>query len=161
MSVKTKDRHLSRSECLNDSRKLVQQILILVRPAISNEDGSFVKAGILGSGQAFQMFGNDMFNCAKRIHGNCYQAVDIYIKTQEDLDKRNQYFKTALEYCDSIMRLLDLCIFLYAKKNKRKMRSFSYVAKLTKEVKTSIYERMNLDNMILQNIQEKKNKRRS
>jgi len=39
------------------------------------------------------------------------------------------------------------------------MRSFLYVAELTKSIKDSIYERMNLDNMILQHIQEKKMKR--
>lgn len=40
MSVKKKDRHLSRSECLNKARKLVQQTLILTRPAITNDDGA-------------------------------------------------------------------------------------------------------------------------
>ena len=161
MSVKKKDRHLSRSECLNKARKLVQQVMILTRPAIPNEDGTVTKPGILGAGQPYYAFGIDLFNCAKQIHANCYQAVDIYIKDQETLDTRNEFFKKAIEYCDCIMRLLDLCIFQYTQKNKRKMRSFSYVAELTRSVKMSIYERMNLDNMILQHIQEKKKKRAS
>lgn len=159
MSVKKKDRHLSRSECLNKARKLVQQTLILTRPAITNDDGSITKAGILGSGQPYYAFGIDLFNSAKAIHANCYQAVDIYIKDQKTLNSRNEFFKKALSYCDSILRLLDLCIFQYGQTNKKKMRSFLYVAELTKSIKDSIYERMNLDNMILQHIQEKKKKR--
>ena len=159
MSVKKKDRHLSRSECLNRSRKLVQQTLILTRPVIVNDDGTTTKPGILGSGQPYYAFGIDLFNNAKAIHANCYQAVDIYIKDQESLDTRNKFFKKALNYCDSVLRLLDLCIFQYGQTNQKKMRSFLFVAQLTKSIKDSIYERMNLDNMILQHIQEKKMKR--
>ncbi len=161
MSVKKKDRHLSRSECLNRARKLVQQTLILTRPAITNDDGSTIKPGILGYGQPYYAFGVDLFNNAKAIHANCYQAVDIYIKDQITLNSRNEFFKRALNYCDSILRLLDLCIFQYGQSSKKKMRSFQYVAELTKSIKDSIYERMNLDNMILQHIQEKKMKRAS
>lgn len=156
MSVKKKDRHLSKSECLNRARNLVLQVMSLTRPVIQNDDGSVIKAGILGTGQSYSAFGADLLHSAKSVHANCYQAVDIYIKTKEDLDKRNEYFKKAISYCDSILRLLDLCIFQYARNNKRKMRSFAFVAKLTKDVKSSIKERMNLDNMILQNIEKKK-----
>ena len=159
MSVKKKDRHLSRSECLNRARKLVLQVMILTRPAIQNDDGTITKPGILGTPIEFQSFGNDLLRCAKGVHGQCYQAVDIYIKTQDDLDKRNKHFKLAIEYCDSILRLLDLCIFQYAKNNKRKKRSFAFVALLTKNVKDGIYQRMNLDNMILQHIQERQKRR--
>ncbi len=161
MSVKKKDRHLSRSECLNRARILVHQVMILTRPMIINDDGTKTKPGILGDGQAFQSFGSDLLRSAKAIHAYCYRGVDIYIKTKEDLDKRNEYFKKAIEQCDSILRLLDLCIFQYARKNKRKMRSFAYVCQLSKNVKSGIQERMNLDNMILQHIEEKKKKRNS
>lgn len=159
MSVKKKDRHLSRSECLNRARKLVQQVMILTRPLIQNEDGTQTKPGILGAGQPYYAFGIDLFNSAKAVHSYCYQGVEIYIKDQETLNSRNEYFKKAIQYCDSMMRLLDLCIFQYARTNKRKMRSFVYVASLIKDVKDCLYQRMNLDNMILQNIQEKKMKR--
>ena len=159
MSVKKKDRHLSRSECLNRARKLVLQVMILVRPIIQNDDGSVTKPGILGTPMAFQSFGNDILKCAKNVHAECYQAVEIYIKTPEDLNNRNSHFKQAIEYCDSILRLLDLCIFQYARNNKRKRKSFAFVAFLAKNVKDGIYQRMNLDNMILQHIQERAKRR--
>ena len=55
MSVKKKDRHLSRSECLNRARILTHQIMILTRPRIVNDDGTEIKAGILGIDKLFYL----------------------------------------------------------------------------------------------------------
>lgn len=159
MSVKKKDRHLSRSECLNLARKLVMQVMIITRPAIQEDDGKIIKPGILGTGQAFSAFGADLLRSSKAVHANCYQAVQIYIKDAETLSKRNEFFKHALDQCDSILRQLDLCIYQYARNNKKKRKSFAYVAQLTKDMKDGIYTRMNLDNLILQHMLEKKKKR--
>lgn len=159
MSVKKKDRHLSRSECLNLARKLVMQVMTITRPAIQNDDGKVIKPGILGTGQAFAAFGADLLRSSKAVHANCYQAVQIYIKDAETLQQRNEFFKKAIEQCDSMLRQLDLCIFQYARKNKKKRKSFGYVAKLVHDTKQGIYIRMNLDNLILQHIQEKKRMR--
>lgn len=159
MSVKKKDRHLSRSDCLNLARKLVSQVMTLTRPAVENDDGTVTKPGILGTGQAFSAFGADLLRSAKAVHANCYQAVDIYIKDAETLTRRNEFFKKAIDQCDSILRQIDLCIYQYARHNKKKRKSFKFVAKLTHIMKDGIYTRMNLDNLILQHIQEKKKKR--
>ena len=159
MSVKKKDRHLSRSECLNLARKLVMQVMTITRPEIKNDDGKVIKPGILGTGQAFAAFGADLLRSSKAVHANCYQAVQIYIKDAETLRQRNEFFKKAIEQCDSMLRQLDLCIFQYARKNKKKQKSFGYVAKLVHDMKQGIYTRMNLDNLILQHIQEKKRMR--
>lgn len=159
MSVKKKDRHLSRSECLNLARNLTMQVMTITRPAIQTDDGKIIKPGILGTGQAFTAFGADLLRSAKAVHANCYQAVQIYIKDAETLRQRNEFFKKAIEQCDSMLRQLDLCIFQYARKNKKKRKSFAYVAKLVFDAKQGMYTRMNLDNLILQHIQEKKRKR--
>ena len=161
MSVKKKDRHLSRSECLNLARNLVMQVMTITRPAIKNDDGKVIKPGILGTGQAFAAFGADLLRSSKAVHANCYQAVQIYIKDAETLKQRNEFFKKAIEQCDSMLRQLDLCIFQYARKNKKKRKSFGYVAKLVHDMKQGIYIRMNLDNLILQHIQEKKKRMRT
>ncbi len=114
MSVKKKDRHISKSECLNQTRVLIQFIMVLTRPRIDHDDGTTTKPGILGEGQPYIAFGADLFKCGKAIHANCYQALEIYLKDEDTLESRRKYFKTAIEYCDSIMRLIDLCIFQYA-----------------------------------------------
>lgn len=161
MAVKKADRHKSRSECLEKSRKLVVQALSLTRPAMENDDGSHIKPGPLGYGQPFYAFGNDIMSCAKKVHAECYKATEIYIKEKEDMDKRNEYFHKALEYCDSILRQLDLCIFAYAQNNKKKRKSFYYMARLTNDQKSSIYDRMNLDTFIVKDIQAKRQAKKS
>ena len=138
MSVKKKDRHLSRSECLNLARKLVIQVMIVTRPEIKNDDGTVIRPGILGTGQAFAAFGADLLRSSKAVHANCYQAVQIYIKDAETLHERNEFFKKAIEQCDSMLRQLDLCIFQYARKNKKKRKSFAFVAKLVYDMKKGI-----------------------
>lgn len=135
------------------------QTMILTRPAIQNDDGTVIKPGILGAGQAFTAFGADLLRSAKAVHANCYQAVQIYIEDADTLKKRNEYFKKALEQCDSMLRQLDLCIYQYARKNKKKRKSFVFVAKLVRDAKDGIHIRMNLDSLILQHIQEKKRMR--
>jgi len=135
--------------------------MILTRPALEHDGGSRTKPGILGYGQPYTAFGADLFRTAERIHANCYQANSIFIKCKADMDKRNEYFKTAIDLCDSILRILDLCIYQYALNNKKKRKSFNYVAKLTWELKKCIYERKRLDNFILQGIQSKEKKRKA
>lgn len=151
MSVKVKDRHVSKQECLGLSRNLVSQILILVRPREFDKDGKQIqKPGILGEGQPLQAFGLDILRCGKAIHANCYQACDIYLKDKETLKQRTEFHKEAIKYCDSILRQLDLCIFEYGKNNKKKRHSFEYVARLTYKVKRSLQDRLNRDVLIYQ-----------
>lgn len=133
--------------------------MTVTRPYIENDDGTHMKPGILGTGQAYYAFGIDLLRSAKAVHANCYQAVDIYIKDAETLAARNEFFKKAIEQCDSMLRQLDLCIYQYARKNKKKRRSLGFVCKLIFDMKNGIYTRMNLDNLILQNMQGKKRKR--
>lgn len=82
MSVKTKDRHKSKRECLQKSRELVNYILVLTRPREFDEFGKQVKKpGLLGEGQPFQAFGLDIIKCGKGIHAACYQASEIYLNS--------------------------------------------------------------------------------
>lgn len=151
MPVKVKDRHVSKQECLGLSRKLISQILILTRPREFNQDGKQIqKPGVLGEGQPLQAFGLDILRCGKAIHANCYQACEIYLKNEETLNKRTMYHKEAIKYCDSILRQLDLCIFEYGKNSKKKRKSFEYVARLTYNMKHSLQDRLNRDNLIYQ-----------
>lgn len=149
MSVKTKDRHVSKQECLGLSRILVQQILIITRPREFDKDGKQIhKPGLLGEGQPLQAFGIDLLKCGKAIHAYCYQACKIYLKDKQTLDKRTMLHKQAIEQCDSILRQLDLCIFEYANKSKKKRKSFEYIARLTRNVKHSLQDRLNRDDLI-------------
>jgi hypothetical protein len=51
MSVKKKDRHISKRECLERSRELVSYLMILTRGREFNKDGKQIqKPGILGEG---------------------------------------------------------------------------------------------------------------
>lgn len=149
MSVKTKDRHVSKQECLGLSRILVQQILIITRPREFDQDGKQIcKPGILGEGQPLHAFGLDLLKCGKAIHACCYQANKIYLKNKQTLDERTALHKKAIEYCDSILRQLDLCIFTYAQKSKKKRKSFNYVIQLTYKTKRSLQDRLNRDDLI-------------
>lgn len=149
MSVKTKDRHVSKQECLGLSRVLVQQILIITRPREFDKNGKQIrKPGLLGEGQPLQAFGIDLLKCGKAIHSCCYQACEIYLKDKETLNKRTMFHKQAIEYCDSILRQLDLCIFEYADKSKKKRKSFEHIGRLTHNVKRSLQDRLNRDNLI-------------
>ena len=98
MSVKVKDRHLSKQDCLYKARELVGYILVC-------------KPGLLGEGQPLQAFGYDIIKCGKGIHACCYEACKINLKDKETLTKRNEYHNKAIEYCDSIFRQIDLCIY--------------------------------------------------
>lgn len=149
MSVKKKDRHISMNEPLGKSRTLMNQILLITHPREFDSNGHQLrKPGLLGDGQAFQCFGLDILNCGKRIHAACYQAGEIYLKDKASFDTRTKYHNDALEYCNSILRMLDLCIFQYAGQSKKKRQSFFYVGKLTRDVKHSIQDRMNRDKLI-------------
>lgn len=149
MSVKKKDRHISKQECLQKSRELINYLLILVRPREFNELGKQVrKPGILGEGQAFQMFGADLFKCGKTIHATCYQACEINLKNEASYLQRKQFWEKAIEFCNSILRQLDLCIYLYALNNQKKRKSFEHLARLTKEMKNSLQDRLNRDKLI-------------
>lgn len=149
MSVKVKDRHVSHNACLEDARKLVEQILVLTRPREFDKDGKQrTKPGLLGEGQPLQAFGLDILKCGKCIHAACYEASKVYLKNEETLEKRRKFYKQAIEYCNSILRQLDLCIFTYARNSKHKRRSFEYICRLTYALKISIQDRMNRDKLI-------------
>ena len=149
MSVKKKDRHISQRETLNKARELMNYILILTHPREFDKDGKQTcKPGLLGEGQPFQAFGYDILTCGKRIHAACYEACEIHLKNKETLEARAQFHRQAIKYCDSLFRLIDLCIFQYAKNNKKKRRSFEHLARLVKAQKQSILDRINRDNLI-------------
>lgn len=124
-------------------------ILILTRPREFDQSGKQIqKPGLLGEGQPLQAFGYDLLKCGKAIHADCYQACEIYLDSKETLEKRNDYHKKALTYCDSIFRQIDLCIFQYARSNQKKRKSFEHLARLTKATKESLYDRINRDKLI-------------
>lgn len=150
MSVRKKDRHVSKREALGKSRELMNYILILTRPREFDKDGQQIqRPGLLGEGQPFQAFGLDIIKCGKGIHAACYQASLINLKEDKSsLDSRNKYHKLAIEYCDSIFRQIDLCIYQYAKNNKKKRNSFEHLARLTKATKESIQDRINRDQLM-------------
>lgn len=151
MSVKKKDRHVSKSEALGKSRELMNYILILTRPREFDKDGKQIqKPGLLGEGQPLQAFGYDIIRCGKAIHAACYSANEIYLKDEETLKTRNDYHKNAEKYCDSIFRQVDLCIYEYARNNKKKRRSFEHLARLTRDVKISLQDRINRDKLIFE-----------
>lgn len=151
MSVKVKDRHPSKHECLQKARELMDYILILTRPREFDKDGKQIqKPGLLGEGQPLQAFGYDLIACGKRIHADCYQAAEIYLNSEDTLSKRTMYHKHAIECCDSVFRQIDLCIYQYARKNKKKRRSFVHLARLNKAMKESLQDRINRDNLIHQ-----------
>lgn len=127
-------------------------ILILTRPREFDKDGKQIrKPGLLGEGQPLQAFGVDLLRCGKSIHAACYQACDIYLNSKKTLEERTEYYKQGVSYCDSIFRLTDLCIFEYALNNKKKRKSFEHLARLTKEMKESLQDRMNRDKLIYEN----------
>lgn len=149
MSVKKKDRHVSKQEATQKSRKLVHQLLILIHPEEYDKTGKVIrKAGLLGKGQPFQVFGLDILRSGKLVHSYCYQASQINLKDKSTLDRRNEYHHKALDQCRSILRQLDLCIFEYASKSKKKRKSFGYVAYLVNDVILSIQDRLNRDKLI-------------
>ena len=112
MSVKVKDRHISKQDCLYKARDLMGYILVLTRPREFDKDGKQIcKPGLLGEGQPLQAFGYDIIKCGKGLHACCYEACKINLKDKETLAKRNDYHNKALEYCDSIFRQIDLCIY--------------------------------------------------
>lgn len=149
MSVKKKDRHVSKRECLGKSRELMNFILILTRPREFDKDGKQTqKPGLLGEGQPLLAFGSDILTCGKCIHAACYNACEINLRDRKSLDARNKLHEQTIRYCDSLFRLIDLCIFQYAKNNKKKRRSFEHLARLVKAQKDSLYDRMNRDKLI-------------
>lgn len=161
MSVKKKDRHVSQRECLGKSRELMNYILVLTRPREFDKDGKQIqKPGLLGEGQPLQAFGLDILTCGKRIHAACYQGCEIYLKDQQSLKERSVFFKQAISYCDSLFRLIDLCIFQYAKNNKKKQRSFEHLARLVRAQKLCLQDRLNRDKLIYEHTYQKPISRR-
>lgn len=149
MSVKKRDRHTSKNDILNQVRKLNEQLLILTRPReFDNKGNQITKPGLLGEGQPLQAFGLDIFKCGKAIHSACWQASKIYLRDEETLAARKGFYDKALAYCTSILQQLDLCLYTYARNNKKKRKSFEYAARLTYNVKQGIYDRINRDKLI-------------
>lgn len=72
----------------------------------------------------------------------------LRLKDMDTLTQRREYFQKGIEYCDVILRLTDLCIYQYALNSAKKQRSFEHLAKLTRDVKISIKDRINRDNLI-------------
>ena len=71
MSVKVKDRHISKQHCLYKARDLMGYILVLTRPREFDKDGKQIcKPGLLGEGQPLQAFELDIIKCGKGIHEN-------------------------------------------------------------------------------------------
>ena len=154
MFVKKKDRNISAKESLNRSRTLFQQVLTLTRMKTLKVDGTWTRNGILGYGQAYDVFGKDFIISAKEIHSLCYQGCNIKLDSKETFDRRRKFFNEAIELCDKIMREIDLCLFMYGTTN-HKRRSISYVGKLAKDVKNSLVQRKQLDTSILNSITKK------
>lgn len=152
MSVKKKDRSISNKECLNNSRKMFQQLLSLTKPKTLKIDGTWTRNGILGYGQPYEVFGIDFLKKAKRIHTLCLLACDVKLKNEASKERKDKHFNEAIELCDSILHDLDLCIQMYGTSNARK-KSLGFFAKLTKDTKESIKLRQKLDGYILQNKQ--------
>ena len=148
MSVKKNNRHQAMSAPLGKARELVNQILILTRPRIINEDGSQTKPGLLGEGQPLYAFGNDLIACGKRVHAYCYEAAHHNLRNYESWQQRATYLHKARDNCDSILRQLDLCIYQYARSSQRKLRSFECCARLTHATKQLINDRLNRDKLI-------------
>lgn len=129
----------------------MEYILVLTRPREYDKDGKQIqRPGLLGEGQPLQAFGYDLLKCGKTIHSMCYQSCEIYLKDKESFEERNKFHKQAINYCDSIFRQIDLCIFQYAKNNKKKRRSFEHLARLNREMKLSLQDRMNRDKLIFE-----------
>lgn len=149
MSVRKKDRHQANDEPLEFSRRLTHQALILTHAREFNEKGEQIRRpGILAEGQPFFAFGKDCLDLSKRIHAKCYEALSIKLKDEESLKQRTELHKQAVEYCKSILRLMDLCIYEYGESNKKKRRSFIYFSTLTYNTMKSIQDRMNRDKLI-------------
>ena len=148
MAVKAKNRHQARNDCLSKCRIVMHQSLILTRPPIYNAKGKLVRrAGKLGVGQPFQIFGVDIVRCIKTAHGACYEASKIHLRDKETLTQRITLHEKAIEQLRSILRQLDFCIFEYGT-SKDKRKSFNYMGKITNEAISSIYDRINRDNLI-------------
>ena len=132
LSVKKKDRHQAKNECLGKSRVLTHQALIITRPPkYDRKTGKVIqKAGLLGEGQPLQAFGLDILRSAKAVHAYCYDASKINLKNEETLNERTMMHRKAIEHCRSILRQIDLCIFEYARDSKKKRKSFNYLAPL-------------------------------
>lgn len=149
VSVKKKDRHVSGKESLERSRALVNYILVLTRPRRFDKRGKQIqKPGILAEGQAYSAFGLDILTCGKKIHAACYQGVSIHLKDIDTLTQRREHFNRGIEYCNVILRLVDLCIYQYALYSAKKQRSFEHLAQLVRDTKISIQDRINRDNLI-------------
>lgn len=102
MAVKKVDRKLARLEPLYKARDLFNYILTLTHPAEYDKDGKRTRrSGILGEGQPLQVFGY----CGKKINTNS----EIRLKNKETLEAKDKYHKEAIQYCDCILRLVDLC----------------------------------------------------
>ena len=52
--------------------------------------------------------GKSLFNTTEKITENIYRANNIYPKSPEDLIKRNEYQKQALQECSLFLNLLEL-----------------------------------------------------
>ena len=104
MSVKVKDRHISKQHCLYKARDLMGYILVLTRPREFDKDGKQIcKPGLLGEGQPLQAFGLDIIKCGKGIHACCYEASKINLKDKDTLTRRNEYHNKAIEYANTVI----------------------------------------------------------
>lgn len=149
MSVKAKDRHKAKRECLQKSRELVKYVLLLTQPKEFDKNGKQIrKPGPLAEGQPFYAFGNDLIRLSKQIHAACYTGCEINLKNEQTFYQRKEAWDSAIKYCDSIFRQIDLCIFQYAQNSKKKFNSFKHLAELTWSTKKALQDRINRDTLI-------------
>ena len=97
MSVKVKDRHISKQHCLYKARDLMGYILVLTRPREFDKDGKQIcNLDCLERVNLFRRFGLDIIKCGKGIHACCYEASKINLKDKDTLTRRNEYHNKPL-----------------------------------------------------------------
>lgn len=149
MSVKKKDRNVAGNLSLEKAHRLLDYILILTRPEEYDRSGKRIqRAGHLGYGQPFQVFGLDIIKYGKAIQSSCYDAYKTVLRDEETWLQKTKSNRQAVGYCDQILKLVDYCIYHYAKNSKKKRKSFEHLAKLTYQLKLVLLDRINRDKLI-------------
>lgn len=142
------------------ARRAMSQALIIGHPEEYNNKGQKIRrAGVLGKGQAYTIFGSDIIRNAKLAHGLCYSASKIHLKDEETLNKRVEKHEKAIEYCRSTLRQLDFCLREYGR-TESKRRSINYMSKIAFDMIKALQDRINRDRLIYkQHYQKDKHKK--
>lgn len=160
ISVKKNKRKASKTECLLKARELVYYVLTITKPRIQQEDGKYTKAGVLGTTYFYHAFGNDLFESSKAVHANALAALDIRFKNKKQYEQRRAYLERAVQYCNSMLRVIDLCKFEPNLQSKRRRKAVNHLANLVYETKKKLNYRIENDRDIFQNQQSGKYKRK-